>query len=105
MTQNAQHIDEDIRDEVLSLFEEKEKDLISIDKKIQKIEEEGVILFDRKAIAIKNKLVEDTSVSEDMLEEKYIDALEMARKETLEDVHQKIQELLSKHVAVKETEA
>ena len=87
---------EELRDELLSIFEEHEEALIAHTAKIEQIEDEAYILFERKAIAIKNKLIQDIAIPEEELEEKYLEKIELARKEVMEDTEARIRELISK---------
>ena len=93
----TQQTDEEIRDEVLSLFEENEEQLIAVTSLIEKIEKEGVMSFEKKALAAKNKLVQDTTVPDDDLEKVYLEEIENIRKEVLEKVQQQIQEVVEKN--------
>ncbi len=93
MTQLTQ---EEIRDELLSLFEEHEEDLGSYTSQIEKIENESIESFERKIIAIKNRLVIDSNITDDDLQKKYLEEVEELRKTTLKGVEEKIQSLISK---------
>lgn len=87
---------EEIRDDLLSLFEDNEEELTSYTSQIEKIEDDSFMLFEMKVIAIKNKLVSDVSVSDEELQEKYLQEIELARKSVLEDTENKIKELIAK---------
>jgi hypothetical protein len=91
MTQLTQ---EEVRDEILSLYEEKEESLQKFSSEIEKIENEGIEFFERKVIAIKNKLVQDQSIADENLEAKYLEEVELARKESLQRVEEKISALV-----------
>lgn len=93
MTQLTQ---EEIRDALLSLYEENEQDLSLSASEIEKIEDEGFMSFERKVIAIKNRLVSDESVSEEDLQKKYLEDVEIARKEVLSEVEKRVNDLLKK---------
>lgn len=93
----TQLTDEEIRDEVLSLFEENEEQLIAVTSLIEKIEKEGVMSFEKKALAAKNKLVQDTTVSDDDLEKVYLEEIENIRKDVLEKVQMQIEEIVKKN--------
>jgi hypothetical protein len=91
MTQLTQ---EEVRDEILSLYEEKEESLQKFSSEIEKIENEGIESFEKKVISIKNKLVQDTAVSDDELETKYLEEVELARKVVFQEVEEKIKTLV-----------
>lgn len=91
MTQLTQ---EEIRDEVLSIFEEHEDALLSLASKIEKIESESMITFEKKVIAIKNRLIDDVSVPDDKLEEVCLQEIELARKVILDEAKKQIEELV-----------
>lgn len=93
MTQLTQ---EEIRDELLSLFEEHEEDLGSYTSQIEKIENESIESFERKIIAIKNRLVADSNIADEELQKKYLEEVDEARKTTLKDVEEEIKLLISK---------
>lgn len=93
MTQLTQ---EEIRDELLALFEEHEEGLGSYTSQIEKIENESIESFERKIIAIKNRLVIDSNITDDDLQKKYLEEVEELRKTTLKGVEEKIQSLISK---------
>ncbi len=93
MTQLTQ---EEIRDELLSLFEEHEEDLVLYATQIEKIENDALESFDRKIISIKNKLVNDIAISDEELQKKYLEEIELLRKVISEDVESKIKELIGK---------
>ena len=93
----TQQTDEEIRDEVLSLFEENEEQLIAVTSLIEKIEKEGVMSFEKKALAAKNKLVQDTTVPDDDLEKVYLEEIENIRKDVLEKVQMQIEEIVKKN--------
>ena len=93
MTQLTQ---EEIRDALLSLYEDNEQELALSASEIEKIEDEGFMSFERKVIAIKNRLISDESVSEEDLQKKYLEEVEIARKEVLSEVEKKINDLLKK---------
>jgi predicted phage gp36 major capsid-like protein len=95
MTQLTQ---EEIRDELLSLFEEHEEDLSSYTSQIEKIENESIELFERKIIAIKNRLVADSNITDEELQKKYLEEVEEARKTTLKDVEEEIKLIISKTI-------
>lgn len=91
MTQLTQ---EEIRDGVLSLFEEQEVQLVAVTADLEKIEEEGVMMFEKKVLGVKNRIVQDPAVSDDDLERVYLEEVENIRKEVLEKVKQQIQEIV-----------
>ncbi len=91
MTQLTQ---EEIRDGVLSLFEEQEVQLVAVATDLEKIEEEGVMMFEKKVLGVKNRIVQDPAVSDDDLERVYLEEVENIRKEVLEKVKQQIQEIV-----------
>lgn len=91
MTQLTQ---EEIRDGVLSLFEEQEVQLVAVAADLEKIEEEGVMMFEKKVLGVKNRIVQDPAVSDDDLERVYLEEVENIRKEVLEKVKQQIQEIV-----------
>lgn len=96
MTQLTQ---DEIRDEMLSLFENSEDELLSYATKIEKIEDDSMMYFEMKEIALKNRIAEDSSIPEDEVEKKYIEGLEILRKEVLESTQLALQELLKKQEA------
>ncbi len=85
---------EEIRDEVLSLFEENEQKLLTLTSQIEKIENEGVISFEKKVLAAKNNLVQDVTVLDEDLEKKYVEDVEKIRSDILEKVEHQIKELI-----------
>ena len=93
MTQITQ---EEIRDALLSLYEEHEGELISQANKIEKIEKDAIIDFEKKIISIKNKIAEDVTVPDEELEIRYLIEIELAHKAILKDTKNKIQELIDK---------
>lgn len=88
---------EEIRDEVLSLFEEKETHLTAVVSDLEKIEEEGVMMFEKKVLGAKNRIVQDQAVSDDDLERVYLEEVENIRKEVLEKVKHQIQDIVEKN--------
>lgn len=96
MTQLTQ---EEIRDSLLSLYEENEESMASYVSEIEKIEDEGIVTFERKVIAVKNRLINDESVSEENLQKKYLEEVEEIRKIVLQEVEEKIKEVTSKIIA------
>ncbi len=90
----TQLIQEEVRDEILSSFEEKEDSLQRFSSEIENFEKEGIESFERKVIAIKNKLVQDITISDDELEARYLEEVELARKETLQHVEVSIKTLV-----------
>lgn len=93
MTQLKQ---EEIRDEMLSLFEEYEEELLSQAAQIEKIENEGIMFFEMKEIAIKNRIAGDVAIPEEEVEERYMQELELLRKAVLEETERKLKELIEK---------
>lgn len=93
----TQLTDEEIRDEVLSVFEEHEEQLTSVTNQLEKIEKDGMIIFEKKILTAKNRLIEDPAVAEDDLEKVYLEEVEKIRKEVLEKVEQQVQEVLAKN--------
>lgn len=90
----SQLTQEEIRDELLSLFEENEELLSSYTSKIEKIEDQAMMQFEMKVISAKNKLVQDSTVTDDELEERYLQEIESIRKSILEEVNQQISVLV-----------
>lgn len=90
----SQLTQEEIRDELLSLFEENEELLSSYTSKIEKIEDQAMMQFEMKVISAKNKLVQDSTVTDDELEERYLQEIESIRKSILEEVNQQISVLM-----------
>ncbi len=90
----SQLTQEEIRDELLSLFEENEEQLSSYTSQIEKIEDQAMIQFEMKVIATKNKLVQDATITDDELEERYLQEVELIRKSVLEDTNQQITALV-----------
>lgn len=88
--------EEELKDEVLTLFEEKEEQLAKGLGEIEKIEDEAMDLFDRRAIAIKNKLVADVNIADDELEKKYLEEIEELRKNILDETQEKINDVVKK---------
>ena len=86
----SQLTQEEIRDELLSLFEENEEQLSSYTSQIEKIEDQAMMQFEMKVIAAKNKLVQDATITDDELEERYLEEVELIRKSVLEDTNQQI---------------
>jgi hypothetical protein len=84
--------DEDLRDEILTIFEEKEQELKSHEEAMAKIESDAMMSFEKRAIAIKNRLVQDVEVSEEKLEETYLVELEKMRKEVVAETEQRVNE-------------
>ncbi len=99
----TQLTDEEIRDEVLSVFEEHEAQLVSVADQIEKIEKDGMIMFEKKILAAKNRLIEDPAVLDDDLERVYLEEVEQIRKDVLAKVQGQIQEVVEKNT--KEVEA
>lgn len=92
MTQLTQ---EEIRDEVLSIFEDSESDLEKFSNQIEQIESEVTMLFERKSISIKNLLINDENVSDDDLEKAYLDAIYKLKDQILFETKEKIETLTS----------
>lgn len=88
--------EEKIWEEMVALYKEHEDELISADTEIEKIENEGKEFFERKVIAIKNRLAEDVNVKDEDLHKVFVEELEKARIEVLADAEKRIQELLVK---------
>lgn len=88
--------DEELRDEVLAIFEEKEPLLLSQEETISNIEKSAMDRFDMKVISIKNKLVEDTTIPEDQLEKRYLEEVDLLRAKILEEVNQEIKDFIEK---------
>lgn len=93
----SQLTQEEIRDELLSLFEENEEQLSSYASQIEKIEDQAMVQFEMKVIAAKNKLVQDETITDDELEERYLQEVELIRKSVLEDTNQQITALVESH--------
>lgn len=86
----SQLTQEEIRDELLSLFEENEEQLSSYTSQIEKIEDQAMMQFEMKVIGAKNKLVQDATITDDELEERYLQEVEQIRKSVLEDTNRQI---------------
>ncbi len=93
----TQHTDEEIRDEVLSVFEEHEERLTSVANQLESIEKNGMVIFEKKILAAKNRLIQDPSIADDDLEKVYLEEVEKIRKEVLEKVEQQVQEVVAKN--------
>ena len=93
----TQLTDEGIRDEVLSVFEEHEEHLTSVANQLEKIEKDGIITFEMKVLAAKNRLVQDPAIADDDLEKMYLEEVERVRKEVLIKVQEQIQEVVEKN--------
>lgn len=92
MTQLTQ---EEIRDKVLSVFEDNELMMQSFSDKIESIESEAVDFFEKKLISIKNSLINNENISDDNLEKEYLDAIAKLKDQILLDVKAKIEKLTS----------
>jgi hypothetical protein len=91
-------INEDtIKEEMVALFEKHGDALLAADEGLLKIEEEGVELFEKKLVALKNKLVHDETISEDDLQKRFLEELDTVRAEVLEETEKSIQVFLSKN--------
>lgn len=90
MTQLTQ---EEIRDEVLSVFEDSEHVLQRFSDQINQIESEAVMLFERRTISIKNSLINDENISDDDLEKEYLDAIAKLKDQILLDTKERIEKL------------
>lgn len=90
----SQLTQEEIRDELLSLFEENEEQLSSYTSQIEKIEDQAMMQFEMKVIGAKNKLVQDATITDDELEERYLQEVEQIRKSVLEDTNRQITALV-----------
>lgn len=88
--------DEELKDEILALFEEKEGELLKQKEDMEKLEDEAFMEFEKEAIAIKNRLVQDVTIPEDQLEAKYLEEVEKARVRILEETKEKVDEHLKK---------
>lgn len=86
----SQLTQEEIRDELLSLFEENEEQLSSYTSQIEKIEDQAMMQFEMKVIGAKNKLVQDATITDDELEDRYLQEVEQIRKSVLEDTNRQI---------------
>jgi hypothetical protein len=86
----SQLTQEEIRDELLSLFEENEEQLSLYTSQIEKIEDQAMMQFEMKVIGAKNKLVQDATITDDELEERYLQEVEQIRKSVLEDTNRQI---------------
>jgi len=87
MTQLTQ---EEIRDGILSIFEDNEQDLIKLSEDVERIEKESIEFFERKSIALKNTLVSDENTKEEDLESAYIEGIEKLREQVLAETKEKI---------------
>ena len=56
---------------IIDLYKKKERELATITSEIEKIENEGIELFKRRAEQMKQELAEDTSVPYEKLDEEY----------------------------------
>jgi hypothetical protein len=90
MTQLTQ---EEIRDEVLSIFEDNEQKLLEISEEVDRIEKDAVELFERKSIALKNALVSDEGIKEENLESVYVESIGKLRNQILTETKEKIANL------------
>ena len=86
---------EEIRDEVLSFFEDHEDQLKSYDAQIGAIEDEGVRMFDDEVKALKERLVNDQTITEDDLQEKFLTEVEILKTNILKTVEARIQALIT----------
>jgi abortive infection bacteriophage resistance protein len=82
--------DEDLRDETLNLFEEKEEELLAHEEAIKTIEQEALDTFDKRAIAIKNRLVQDITVSDDELAGRYDEEIQKMGEELKKETEEKV---------------
>lgn len=83
------------KDDILSLAEEVLDEVESDAVKLQKIEDQALLDFDMKAIAIKNRLVQDPAVSDEELEGRYLQEIESLRADIVAESQQKINKLLA----------
>ena len=90
MTQLTQ---EEIRDEVLSIFENNEGKLQNLSEDIERIEKEAIEFFEKKSIAIKNALVNDENVKEEDLESAYLESIKKLRDQVIAETKEKITNL------------
>ena len=92
----TQVTEEEIKNEMLALFEEHESELISAAEQIKKIEDDAVMYFEMKEIALKNKIIADDTIKDEEMEVKFLEELELLRKQVLENTQTKLNELLKK---------
>ena len=90
MTQLTQ---EEIRDEVLSVFEDNEQGFVQFSEDVDQIEKSSIDFFERKAISIKNALINDENVKEEDLESMYISSIEKLKEQVLSDAKEKVANL------------
>ncbi len=90
---------EEIRDTVLTILDNNDETLQSIISKVEKIEEEAIITFERKVIALKNKLISDTTINDEDLERLYLEHIEETRHLIFKETENKIKELIEKQSA------
>lgn len=93
MTQLTQ---EQIRNEMLSLFEEHEGGLKFYESEIGAIEDEVMKLFDEKVAIAKKELIADITIADEQLEKKFFERVELIRKSIMQDLELKIKDLDSK---------
>jgi hypothetical protein len=86
--------DEDLRDELLTIFEDKEEELKSHEEAMKNVEDEAMMAFERRVIAIKNRVVQDIAIPEEKLEEACLEEIEKMRKELVAEVEQKVSDYL-----------
>ncbi len=92
---------EEVRDEVLSLFEDNEKVLLSYLSLIETIEDQGMMDFEMKIIAAKNKIIQNEAIKDDDIEAVYLKEVEEIRKKTLEDISKKITDVVREKTEAK----
>ena len=92
MTQ--QLTDEELRDEILSLYEEKEPVLLSHVNEMEKIEEEAVLLFNERVEEMKQRIIKDVNISDDDLVQAYENGLDEVRKSVAKISQYKIDSFL-----------
>lgn len=86
---------EEIRDEVLSLFEEQEEKLKSYDTQIGALEDEAIRMFDQETAALKERLINDQTVAEDDIQTQFLKEVALIKGKILKDVEARIQNLVS----------
>jgi len=61
---------------------------------IRRIKREGAVAFDQKATALKKRILHDTSISYEKIDEEYTKGLAVARQENLQEINAKIEVVL-----------
>ena len=85
---------EEVRNEILSLFEDNEGVISSYMSLFETIEDQGMMDFEMKIIAAKNKIVQNEAIKDDDIETVYLKEVEEIKKKTLEDINKKITDVV-----------